>query len=155
MKKVIKTLEDAKALEGEVIGISDWILIDQERINRFADATDDHQWLHVDTERAKKELPTGSTIAHGYLLLALLPALTGDLAEFVGLERIVNYGLNKVRFRSMVPVGSRIRSRSIIKSARRRAGSLQIIQENFLEVEGMDRPVCVAETIAMYYLPGV
>ena len=88
-------------------------------------------------------------------MISLLPALTGNMAEFEGLERIVNYGLNKVRFRSMVPVGSRVRSRSVVKSVRKRAGSLQVIQENFLEVEGEKRPVCVAETIAMYYMAGV
>jgi len=155
MANIIRNLQDAKALEGTEIGVSDWILIDQDRLNLFADATDDHQWLHVDAERAKKELPTGSTIAHGYLLISLMPALTGDFCEFVGLERIINYGLNKVRFKSMVPVGSRVRARSVLKSVRKRAGSLQLIQENFLEVEGQPRPAFVAESIAMYYMPGI
>jgi acyl dehydratase len=155
MKKIIRNLKDAQALEGKEVGVSDWILIDQDRLNLFADATDDHQWLHVDPERAKKELPTGSTIAHGYLLIALLPALTGGFCEFVGLERIINYGLNKVRFKSMVPVDSRVRVRSVVKSARKRAGSLQLIQENFLEVEGQARPACIAETIAMYYISDI
>jgi len=152
MTRKIKSLEDAQALEGQEIGVSDWILVDQDRINLFARATDDYQWLHVDTERAGRELPTGSTIAHGYLLISLLPALTGELVQFEGLERIINYGLNKVRFKSMVPVNSRVRVRAIAKSVRKRAGSLQVIQENRLEVEGQSRPVCIAETIAMYYL---
>ena len=151
----VSNLQEAKDLEGREVGVSDWILIDQERINRFARATEDYQWLHVDVDRAGRELPTGTTIAHGYLLIALLPALTGDFVEFVGLERIINYGLNKVRFKSMVPVNSRVRCRSVVKSMRKRAGSLQVIQENFLEVEGQARPACIAETIAMYYMPGI
>ena len=140
-----------KALEGQEIGVSDWYLIDQDRINRFADATDDHQWLHVDVERAKRELPIGSTIAHGYLLTALLPVLSENTIVFNG-ERVINYGLNKVRFKQMVPAGSRVRLRSSLKSARQRAGAIQIILENTMEVEGQAKPACVAETIALYFL---
>ena len=151
MPLIVQTVEEAKALEGQELGVSDWVLIDQDRINRFAEATDDYQWIHVDTERAKAELPTGSTIAHGYLLTALLPALIGDIVVFEG-ERAINYGLNKVRFRKMVPAGSRVRLRSTLKSARKRAGALQVILDNTLEVEGEAKPACVAETIALYFL---
>jgi len=151
MALIIDSIESAKALEGQEIGVSDWYLIDQDRINRFAEATDDFQWLHVDVERAKKELPTGSTIAHGYLLTALFPALAENIVIFK-CERAINYGLNKVRFKQMVPVGSRVRLRSTLKSARKRAGALQIILDNTLEVEGQTKPACVAETIALYFL---
>lgn len=151
MALIIDSAENCKALEGQEIGVSDWFLIDQERINRFAEATDDFQWLHVDVERAKKELPVGSTIAHGYLLTALFPVLCEKTVIFNG-ERVINYGLNKVRFKQMVPAGSRVRLRSTLKSARKRAGALQIILDNTLEVEGQSKPACVAETIALYFL---
>lgn len=151
MALVIDTIENVKALEGQEIGVSDWFLIDQDRINRFADATDDHQWIHVDVERAKRELPTGSTIAHGYLLTALIPALAGSLITFNG-ERAINYGLNKVRFRQMVPAGSRVRLRCTLLSARKRIGALQVILENKIEIEGQSKPACIAETIALYFL---
>ena len=151
MPLIIDSEEDVKALEGQEVGVSDWYLIDQDRINRFAEATDDYQWLHVDVERAKKELPVGSTIAHGYLLTALFPVLSEKIIIFNG-ERVINYGLNKVRFKQMVPAGSRVRLRSTLKSARKRVGALQVILENTLEVEGQNKPACVAETIALYFL---
>ena len=151
MPLIVKTVEQAKGLEGQELGVSDWMLIDQDRINRFAEATDDYQWIHVDTERAKVELPIGSTIAHGYLLTALFPALIENIVVFEG-ERAINYGLNKVRFKQMVPSGSRIRPKSTLKSARKRAGALQIILDNTMEIEGQIKPACVAETIALYFL---
>lgn len=151
MTLILKTVEQAKQLEGQELGISRWLLIDQDRINRFAEATDDYQWIHVDTERARAELPIGSTIAHGYLLTALFPTLIEDIVGFEG-ERAINYGLNKVRFRQMVPAGSRVRLKSVLKSARQRAGALQVILNNTMEVEGQVKPACVAETIALYFL---
>ncbi len=150
MPLIISTVEEAKPLEGQEIGVSDWYLIDQDRINRFAEATDDYQWLHVDVERAKRELPIGSTIAHGYLLTALFPALAEDIVIFNG-ERAINYGLNKVRFKQMVPAGSRVRMRSKLKSVRKRAGAIQVILDNTMEIEGQSKPACVAETIALYF----
>ncbi len=151
MALIIDTIENVKALEGQEIGVSDWFLIDQDRINRFAEATDDHQWIHIDVERAKRELPVGSTIAHGYLLTALFPVLAEKVVVFNG-ERAINYGLNKVRFKQMVPAGSRVRLRSVLKSARKRAGALQIILENKMEIEGQSKPACIAETIALYFV---
>ena len=148
---LILNRDNMKESIGADMGTAEWVLIDQDRINRFADATDDHQWLHVDVERAKRELPIGSTIAHGYLLTALLPVLCEKTIVFNG-ERVINYGLNKVRFKQMEPAGSRVRLRTILKSARKRAGALQIILENTLEVEGQSKPACVAETIALYFL---
>ena len=151
MTLVIESIEGAKVLEGQEIGISDWYLIDQDRINRFAEATDDYQWIHVDVERAKKELAIGATIAHGYLLISLIPVLCEKIVVFNG-ERAINYGINKVRFKQMVPAGSRIRLRCTLKSARRRAGALQIILEHKIEIEGQSKPACVAETIALYFV---
>ncbi len=155
MPHVVRTIEDAQALIGTEVGVSDWVLIDQARINKFADATDDHQWLHVDPERAARDLPIGSTIAHGYLTLALIPALIDNFVEFVELERIINYGINKARFKAMVPVGSRVRLRAVLNSARKRAGALQLILNCTVEVEGQAKPACVVETIGMYFLAGV
>ena len=149
--RIIKSIDDAKALEGEEVGLSDWAVIDQHRVDQFAEATADHQWIHVDTERAAKEMPTGSTIAHGYLLTALFPVLVDQVVLFEA-ERAINYGLNKVRFKQMVPAGSRVRLRGTLKSARKRAGALQVIMESRLEIEGETKPACVAETIALYFL---
>lgn len=155
MPHVVCTIEDAQALVGTEVGVSNWVLIDQARINLFADATDDHQWIHVDPDRAARDLPIGSTIAHGYLTLALIPALIDNFVEFVGLERIINYGINKARFKAMVPAGSRVRLRAVLNSARKRAGALQMILKCTLEVEGQTKPACVVETIGMYFLAGV
>ncbi len=155
MPYVIRTMEDAKALEGQELGVSGWILVDQDRINKFADATDDHQWIHTDPERAAKEFPLGTTCAHGYLTISLIPALIEDMVEFPGLERLINYGINKARFRSMVPSGSRVRMRSVMKSARKRAGALQAIIDCDIEMEGQQRPVATAEVIVMYFLKDV
>lgn len=149
--RVIRSIEDAKALEGTEVGLSDWAVIDQHRVDQFAEATADHQWIHVDTERAKREMPDGKTIAHGYLTLALIPALTGTLVEFENLARAINFGLNKVRFYAPVPVGSRLRGRAKILQARKRAGALLLNSEVRIEVEGLKKPACIAETLGMYF----
>ncbi|MCC7329471.1 MAG: MaoC family dehydratase [Gammaproteobacteria bacterium] len=150
--RIVRTIEDAKALVGQEIGVSDWVLVDQQRINRFAEATDDHQWIHVDTERARTAMPGGQTIAHGYLVLSLLPALMDRLVTMPTLQRAINYGLNKVRFKNPVPAGSRVRLRSVLLQAQKRAGALQVILENTIEIEGQAKPACVAEVIALYFL---
>ena len=149
--RVIESIEDAKALEGEEVGLSDWIVIDQHRIDQFAEATADYQWIHVDTERAAKEMPNGKTIAHGYLTLALIPALTGKFVEFKNLERAINFGLNKLRFYSPVPVGAKLRGRATVLQARRRAGALLLTSEVRIEIEGERKPACVAETLGLYF----
>lgn len=149
---VIRNIEDAKALEGTEVGLSDWIVVDQKRIDQFAEATGDFQWIHVDKERAKRELPGGKTIAHGYLTLALIPALTGAFVKVENLTRALNFGCNKVRFYTMVPVGSRVRARAVVKQARMRAGALHLLSEVRVEVEGERKPACVAETLGMYFL---
>ena len=151
---VIKSISDAKALEGKEVGLSDWIVIDQQRINQFAEATGDFQWIHVDTDRARRELPGGKTIAHGYLTLALIPALTGQFVRVENLTRALNFGCNKVRFYTMVPVGSRVRGRATVKQARQRAGALHLLSEVRIEVEGERKPACVAETLGMYFFDG-
>ncbi|TDJ42189.1 MAG: MaoC family dehydratase [Gammaproteobacteria bacterium] len=155
MAHVIRTLEDAKQLEGKEVGVSNWILIDQERINKFADATEDHQWIHTDPERCAREFPLGTTCAHGYLTISLIPALIGDVVQFEGLQRLINYGINKARFRSMVPAGAQVRVRTVLKSARKRAGALQVILQCAIEMEGQMRPVASAEVIVMYFMDGV
>ena len=153
-KYTVSSVEDAKALEGVEVGVSDWVVVDQHRIDQFAEATGDHQWIHVDTERAAQELPDGKTIAHGYLTLSLIPAVTGDFVEMKNLARAINFGLNKVRFYTPVPVGSRIRGRATVLQARSRAGALFLTSEVRLEVEGERKPACVAETLGMYFFEG-
>ena len=150
-QRTIRSLEDAKALEGVEVGVSDWVVVDQSRIDKFAEATDDFQWIHVDTERAARELPNGKTIAHGYLTLSLIPALTANFVQFANLERAINFGSNKTRFYAMVSVGARVRARAVVKQARKRAGALHLTSEITVEVEGERKPACVTETIGMYF----
>jgi acyl dehydratase len=149
--RIIKSIDDAKALIGEEVGLSDWIVIDQHRIDQFAEATSDYQWIHVDVERAEKEMPEGKTIAHGYLTLALIPALTGKFIEVENLSRAVNFGLNKLRFYVPIPVGSRLRARATVLQARKRAGALLLTSEIRIEVFGQRKPACFAETLGMYF----
>ncbi len=136
-------------LAGHEMGVSEWFLVDQERVNKFADATGDYQWIHVDVERAEQEM--GGPIAHGYLTLSLIPMLTQEILKVEGVTRGINYGSNKIRFSNMVPVGSRVRARQKIVEVTPRAGGLQLIQEIIIEVEGQQKPACVAETIALVF----
>ena len=147
----LKSIDDAQSLIGEEVGLSDWMVIDQHRIDQFAEATADHQWIHVDTERAARELPDGKTIAHGYLTIALIPALTCNFIHVENLVRTVNFGLNKVRFIAPIPVGSRLRGRSIVLQAQQRADALLLTSRVRIEVEGQKQPACVAETLSMYF----
>ena len=149
--RIVSSIEDAKALEGEEVGLSDWIVIDQNRIDQFAEATGDHQWIHVDTQRAAKELPDGKTIAHGYLTLSLIPALSGNFVTFENLARAINFGVNKVRFYTPVPTGARVRGRGTINKAQQRAGALLLTSEVRIEVDGAKKPACVAEVLGMYF----
>ena len=145
------SFEELPSLAGQETGVSDWVLIDQDRINKFADATGDHQWIHVDVERAKKEMPGGKTIAHGYLTLSLIPMLGAEILRVTGVTRGINYGSNKVRFTNMVPVGSRVRARQKLLAVEPKAGGLQLTNEVTIEIEGQPRPACVAETISLVY----
>ena len=140
---------DLESLAGTEVGVSDWHAIDQNRVNMFAEATGDHQWIHVDVERATKEL--GSPIVHGYLTLSLLPMLGPEVIRVEGTTRGINYGANKVRFTNMVPVGSKLRMRQTCKEVNEKAGGKQMISECTIEIEGQDRPACVAETITVLY----
>jgi len=147
----ISSFEDFKALEGLEVGVSDWLEVTQQQIDRFADLTGDFQWIHVDVERAKRDLPGGKTIAHGYLVLSLTPAMTADFLNFTNLERAINYGVNKVRFMNMVPVGCRIRAKSSVKQIRKRSDASQVIGQTTVEIEGEAKPACVIETVSFFY----
>ena len=149
--QVIASIDDARALEGQEVGLSDWVVIDQHRIDQFAEATGDYQWIHVDTQRAAREMPGGKTIAHGYLTLSLIPALTSSFVEVSNLERAINFGLNKVRFLSPVESGSKLRGRATLLQARKRAGALLLTTEVRIEIEGCRRPACIAETLGMFF----
>ena len=152
MSHIISSFEDLKALEGLEVGVSDWFQITQEQINQFADVTLDHQWIHVDVERAQKEMPGGTTIAHGYLTLSMIPAMTAEFLKFTNLKMGINYGLNKVRFTNMVAVDSRIRARSVIKSVRERSGAARLVGETTVEIEDESKPACVVETVSFFHL---
>jgi acyl dehydratase len=147
MKEV--AFADLPGLVGQETGVSDWLEITQERVNQFAEATGDHQWIHVDVERATREI--GGPIAHGYLTLSLIPFLSAKLMRVSGVTRGINYGSDKVRFTNMVKVGKRIRLRQKLLSAEPKAGGKQLKNECTVEIEGEDRPACVAETISIVY----
>ena len=137
---------------GEEIGVSGWVLIDQAKIDAFADATGDHQWIHVDPERAAKEVPGGKTIAHGFLCLSLFPALSDEFFNVEQNSYTLNYGLERLRFTAMVPVGSRVRLRQSIASAEKtKDGGVRVILDGTLEIEGSDRPAVVAQTIRLIF----
>tara|TARA_Y100000389_G_scaffold204258_1_gene255905 strand:+ start:4601 stop:5062 length:462 start_codon:yes stop_codon:yes gene_type:complete len=148
---VIQSIDEAKELIDKEIGLSDWANINQKQINQFAKATSDFQWIHVDTERAKREMPGGKTIAHGYLIISLIPSLTDNFIHIENLARAVNFGLNKVRFYTPIPVDSRLRCRAIVKQARQRGDALVLTSEVRIELDGQEKPACVAEIISMYF----
>lgn len=139
------------ALEGQEIGVGDWFEITQDRVDAFADVTLDHQWIHVDRERAA-EGPFGGTIAHGYLTLSLIPYLNSGITWPVeGARMTVNYGLDRVRFITPVPVGSKVRSRTKVVEVREVPGGVQVKGEVTIEIEGASKPACVAETLLRFY----
>jgi acyl dehydratase len=133
---------------GEELGVSDWLEVTQARVNTFAEATDDFQWIHVDVERAAREM--GGAIAHGYLVVSLIPRLNQEIFKVEGLERSLNYGSDKVRFVNPVKVGARIRQRTRLLSAEPKSGGLQVKFECTIEIEGEAKPACVAEPISLY-----
>ena len=140
---------DLESIAGTEVGVSDWHLIDQERVNLFADATGDHQWIHVDVEKAKAAM--GGTIAHGFLTLSLLPMLGAEVLRVEGTTRGINYGSDKVRFTNMVPVGSKVRLRQKCLGVEAKSGGKQMRMEATIEVEGQERPALVAETLTVVY----
>ena len=135
---------------GKHLGYSDWMVIEQDRINRFADATGDHQWIHVDPERAKSG-PFGATIAHGYLTLSLVSMFLPQIVEVRNISMGVNYGCDKVRFPAPVPVGSRVRAGGELVKVEDAKGGVQAVVRVTIEIEGKDRPACVVNTISRFY----
>ena len=149
--RTIATLQELKGMVGQEVAVSDWVEISQERINMFAEATGDHQWIHIDAERSQKESPYGTTVAHGFLTLSLLPMLTQNAMEVSDVRMGLNYGLNKVRFPAPVPVGSRLRARMTLLSSEDLPGGAQMVWQVTIEREGGDKPVCIAESISRRY----
>ena len=142
---------DMAAYAGKELGKSDWLTVDQEMIDRFAEATGDHQWIHVDVERARREMPGGKTIAHGYLTLSLIPRLTQSIVRIRKRSRGINYGSNKVRYLNPVKAGSRVRLVQGLKAAEPIEGGQRLIFDMTVEIEGEERPALIAETIALAY----
>jgi acyl dehydratase len=144
-------LDALRALVGTELGRSRWFEIGQDRIATFADATDDHQWIHVDPARAARESPFGGTVAHGFLTLSLLPAMVADVLVMADAKLVVNYGLNKVRFPAPVPAGSRVRAAIVLAALESEVASSQLTLDVTVEREGGTKPVCVAEFLVRRY----
>jgi acyl dehydratase len=147
----VNGLEELKTLVGQDLGHSSWLEVTQERVNTFADATGDHQWIHVDVERAKAG-PFGGPIAHGYLTLSLVIPLFGEILTIEGIRMGVNYGLEKVRFPHPVPVGSKIRLNAKLVSVEDVAGGTQSVYDFTVEIDGVAKPACVARTVYRQYV---
>ncbi len=147
----VETPADMDALVGNTLGVSDWLAVTQEMIDLFADATGDHQWIHVDRARAAREMPGGKTIAHGFLTLSLLPRLSQGIYRIRNRSRAINYGSNRVRFTHPVAAGSRIRLHLTLKATEKIEGGRRLITENTVEIEGEARPALVAETISLAF----
>jgi len=150
MTTTVQGIDALKGLVGQHLGYSGWIRIDQERVNLFADATGDHQWIHVDPERARSG-PFGTTIAHGYLTLSLIPVLQSQIIQVDGVTMGVNYGCNKVRFPAPVPVGSELRMGAAIASIDDFDGGVQVVMDVTLEVKDAPKPSCAAQVVFRYY----
>ncbi|MEO6104107.1 MAG: MaoC family dehydratase [Pseudoxanthomonas sp.] len=148
---VIDGLDALAAWVGKEVACSDWLAVDQQRIQQFADATGDQQWIHTDTARAMRESPYGSTIAHGYLTLSLLPHLLQSCLRIDGIGMAINYGLDKVRLPAPVRVGQRVRARLLLDRLEPVAGSMQAHWSATVELEHSDKPACVAQMLARYY----
>lgn len=146
--RAIAGLSEFRELVGQELGVGSWITVTQEMIAEFADITSDHQWIHVDTDRAQSG-PFGTTVAHGYLTLSLLPALTREVFVIDGLSMAINYGLNRVRFPSPVRSGSRIRNRASLVSLEPAKKGMQAVILNQIDIEGSDAPACVAESVSL------
>jgi acyl dehydratase len=148
----VRGLDELDLLAGQEVGASAWLTITQELVDRFADATFDHQWIHCDVERARRESPYGGPVAHGFLTLALIPGFRGQILTIGGVSRVINYGVNKVRFPNAVPVGARVRGVQTIKSVERtKPDSARVISGFVIEIEGETKPACVAETVTLVF----
>ena len=150
MAAVFETPNDMLGTEGQTLGTSEWMEIDQARVNMFADATGDHQWIHVDKEMAEQS-PFGTTIAHGFLTLSLLPMLMKETYTINKVAMGINYGCNKVRFINPVKVGSRVRGISEVVSVAEAGGGIQLVVKATIEIEGEEKPACVAETVTRLF----
>ena len=146
--RTFKGIEELKQAVGDELGSSEWLEITQERVNQFADATGDHQWIHVDTEKAAAG-PYGTTIAHGYLTLSLLPQFSAQIWKLEDIQMAINYGSNKVRFIQPVKVGSKLRATTVLNKVEEGAKGVQVVTTTTVEIEGESRPACVAETVTM------
>lgn len=148
----IASIEELRSLIGQEVAVGEWIEITQDRINLFADVTGDHQWIHIDAERAKTESPFGTTVAHGFLTLSLMRHMMSEMIKIkIPVKMRINYGLNKVRFPSPVPAGSRIRARATLKSLKEIPKGWQLIWNITVERENSDKPCCIAEWLMLYY----
>ncbi len=148
---VVERPVDMKAYVGHNLGVSDWVTVDQVMIDKFADATGDHQWIHVDVERAKREMPGGNTIAHGFLTLSLLAGMAHQIYDIRQRSRGINYGSNKVRFTAPVPAGSRVRLSQTLKNVEDIDGGVRMTFDSTMEIDGSARPALVAETLSLAY----
>jgi acyl dehydratase len=151
MTTIVQGIAGLRDLVGQHLGYSDYVEVTQERVNQFADATGDHQWIHVDVERAKRESPFGGPIAHGYLTLSLGPVLVPQVVRVEGVKMAVNYGCDKVRFPSPVPVGGKVRVGVELLDVSDIEGGVQVKERFTFEVEGAEKPACVAENLFRYY----
>jgi acyl dehydratase len=150
--QIINGIPELKGFIGKEIGVSEWLTITQERILAFAQATNDHQWIHTDPERARAQLPYGNTIAHGFLTLSLAPHFLHEIYRMEGIRMAINYGLNNVRFTSPVVTESRLRMRASLLSVEDVPGGFKATTTLTFEVEGKNKPVCVAETLTIFYV---
>ncbi len=151
-KLVLKNVDELKQYLGKELGLSDWHVVTQEAINMFAEATGDHQWIHVDVERAKRESPYGGPIAHGYYTISLAPVLVGQIFEVQEKKMGINYGLEKLRFPAPVPVGKKVRVKAVLTTLKEIKGGVQAHLQLTFEVESQEKPACVAEVIYRYYI---
>ncbi|HVL85488.1 MAG TPA: MaoC family dehydratase [Pseudonocardia sp.] len=149
--RVFNGVDDLRAAVGSQLGVSDWMTVDQSTIDKFAEATGDHQWIHVDPERAE-DGPFGTTIAHGFLTLSFLPSMGWQVYRVEGVKMTINYGLNKVRFTSPVPVGSKVRGNFELAEVTDVSGGVQVVNKVTVEIDGAERPAVVAESLLRYYV---
>ena len=151
MTTILQGIDGVKENAGRHLGYSDWLEITQDQVNLFADATGDHQWIHVDPERAAKESPFGGPIAHGYLTISLAPVLLTGIVRVEGLKFGVNYGINKLRFPAPVPVGGKLRAGATLAQVEDIPGGAQVTYDITFEVDGQEKPACVAQVVYRYY----
>ncbi len=150
--QVINGLDELEALVGTELGTSGWVQVTQEMVNAFSDVTGDHQWIHQDVERARRELSSGGPIVQGLLTLSLIVKFRNEIADIRGVTRVINYGLNRVRFPAPVPVGTSLRgTQTLIAAERRSPTTLRAISSMVVEAEGIEKPACVAESLSLLY----